>query len=124
MIIRLFHLITFPSAILATIFCDGILVDNPSFLQISWKHVKLLFVVLLWIYHFRCQQFVTQINQNQMHRKSSFFRVWNEGATLILFSVVFLVVLKNAINWIFGVIGLLSLFILLMIGYKWYKRVR
>ncbi|PJR03010.1 CopD family protein [Avrilella dinanensis] len=124
MIKRLWSIITFPSAILATIFGVGMLVENPSLLQMPWMHVKLLFVVLLWIYHFRCQQFVTQINQNQMHRKSSFFRVWNEGATLILFSVVFLVVLKNAINWIFGVIGLLSLFILLMIGYKWYKRVR
>lgn len=124
MINRLWSIITFPAAILATIFGISMLIENPSLLQMPWMHVKLLFVLLLWVYHFRCHQFVRQIMQNQMHKKSSFFRIWNEGATLILFSVVFLVVLKNAINWIFGVIGLLSLFILLMIGYKWYKRVR
>ena len=124
MISRLWQIITWPAAILSTFFGLGMLIENSSLLQMPWMHVKLLFVLLLWVYHFRCQRFVSQIKQSKMDRKSSFFRIWNEGATLILFSVVFLVVLKNAINWIFGVIGLLSLLILLMIGYKWYKRIR
>jgi putative membrane protein len=51
-------------------------------------------------------------------------RIWNEGATFILFSVVFLVILKNAFNWIFGVVGIIVLGILLMLGFKLYKNVR
>jgi putative membrane protein len=51
-------------------------------------------------------------------------RLWNEGATFILFAVVFLVILKSAINWIFGVIGILVLGVLLMLGFKIYKNVR
>ena len=51
-------------------------------------------------------------------------RLWNEGATLILFAVVFLVILKNAINWIYGVVGIMLFSILLMLGYKFYKKIR
>jgi putative membrane protein len=51
-------------------------------------------------------------------------RLWNEGATIILFAVVFLVILKNAINWVFGVIGIIVFSILIMLGYKLYKRIR
>jgi putative membrane protein len=51
-------------------------------------------------------------------------RLWNEGATIILFAVVFLVLLKNAINWIFGVIGIIVFSIVIMLGFKLYKRIR
>jgi putative membrane protein len=51
-------------------------------------------------------------------------RLWNEGATIILFAVIFLVLLKNAINWIFGVIGIIVFSIVIMLGFKLYKRIR
>jgi putative membrane protein len=51
-------------------------------------------------------------------------RLWNEGATIILFAVVFLVILKNAVNWIYGVVGILLFSILIMLGFKFYKRIR
>ncbi|MDR0227928.1 MAG: CopD family protein [Flavobacteriaceae bacterium] len=121
---RLWNIITWPAAILATSFGIAMLVSNPALLQLPWMHVKLLFVVLLIIYHLKCHQFVKQINQGTMNKTSSFFRIWNEGATLILFSVVFLVILKSTFNWIFGVIGLVGLSVLLMMGIKLYKKIR
>ena len=51
-------------------------------------------------------------------------RIWNEGATFILFAVVFLVVLRSALDWVFGVVGLIVLGILIMLGYKFYKNIR
>jgi putative membrane protein len=51
-------------------------------------------------------------------------RLWNELATVLLFAIVFLVVLKSALNWIFGVVGLVSLAVILMIAVKIYKRYR
>jgi len=38
--------------------------------------------------------------------------------------VVFLVILKNAINWIYGTIGLILFAIIIMLGFKLYKRIR
>jgi putative membrane protein len=51
-------------------------------------------------------------------------RIWNEGATFILFAVVFLIVLKSALDWVFGVVGLIVLGILMMLGFKIYKNIR
>ncbi len=121
---RLWYIITYPSAILATVFAIVLLIMNPALLQMGWMHIKLFFVVLLWLYHLKCHQLFLQLQQNITKYSSGFYRVWNEVATLILFSVIFLVILKNSFNWIFGIIGLFGLSILLMLGIKFYKKIR
>lgn len=121
---RLWFIITFPAAVLATVFGIGMLLENPDLLQLPWMHVKLAFVLVLWWYHFKCHTFVKQIEAGKLGKTGSFFRIWNEGATLILFSVVFLVILKSAINWVFGVAGIFILAMLLTLGFKYYKKVR
>ena len=65
-----------------------------------------------------------QLQNDQFKHTSNFMRLWNEGATLILFAVVFLVILKNAFNWIYGVIGIFVFSITIMLGFKFYKRIR
>ena len=121
---RLWYIITWPSAILATLFAVWLLVLMPSWLEFGWMHVKLAFVFLLFIYHLKTHQYFIQLQNDVVKKSSSFMRLWNEGATFILFAVVFLVILKNSINWIFGLISIIILGILLMLGFKLYKRIR
>jgi putative membrane protein len=121
---RLWTIITWPSAILATIFAIWLLILRPFYLEEPWMHVKLAFVFLLFIYHLKSHQFYKQLQNDIVKKSSNFMRIWNEGATFILFAVVFLVILKNAFNWIFGVVGIIVLGILLMLGFKLYKNVR
>lgn len=121
---RLWYIITWPSAILASIFAFWLLYLIPTWLTQDWMLVKLGFVVLLYLYHFKCHLIFKQLQKNEVKKSSNFFRLWNEGATIILFAVVFLVILKNAVNWIFGVIGIIAFSLLLMIGFKFYKRIR
>ncbi len=121
---RLWYIITWPSAILAILFAIWLLIIMPAWLQMPWMHVKLGFVFLLIIYQIKCQ-FIYKDLQNEVFKYSSnFMRLWNEGATIILFAVVFLVVLKNAFNWIYGVIGIFLFSIIIMLGFKFYKRIR
>lgn len=124
---RLWYIITWPSAILASIFAFWMLFFTDlgkAWLQMPWMHVKLAFVFLLYIYHLKCHKIFRQLQNDEVRHTSNFMRIWNEGATLILFSVVFLVILKNAFNWIYGVIGIVVFSILLMLGVKFYKRIR
>uniref|UniRef100_UPI00404B3861 CopD family protein n=1 Tax=Gelidibacter sp. TaxID=2018083 RepID=UPI00404B3861 len=121
---RLWFIITWPSAILATVFAIWLLILQPFWLQQGWMHVKLAFVVLLIIYHLKTNQYFNQLQRDEVKKTSNFMRLWNEGATFILFAVVFLVILKNAISWIFGVVGIIVLGILLMLGFKIYKNIR
>ncbi|NHN25650.1 CopD family protein [Flavobacterium jejuense] len=124
---RLWYIITWPSAILASIFAYWMLFFTESgkfWLTQPWMHVKLAFVLLLYIYHGKCHQIFKQLQRNEVRNSSNFFRIWNEGATIILFAIVFLVILKSAINWIYGVVGIFVFSILIMLGFKLYKRIR
>ena len=124
---RLWYIITWPSAILASFFAYWMLFFTPigqAWLQMPWMHVKLGFVGLLYLYHWKCHLIFKQLQKNEVKKTAAFFRIWNEGATIILFSVVFLVILKSAINWVFGVIGLIGFSVLLMLGYRLYKKIR
>ncbi|NAY91507.1 CopD family protein [Muricauda sp. JGD-17] len=121
---RLWYIITWPSAILCTLFAIWLMVLMPAWLYQAWMQVKLAFIVLLFIYHFKCHQMFKQLQRDEVKYSSHFMRIWNEVATLVLFAVIFLVVLKNAFNWIYGVVGIFVLAILLMLGIRLYKRIR
>lgn len=121
---RLWYIITWPSAILCTLFAIWLLILQPVLLQQPWMHVKLAFVGLLIIYHLRSHFIFLQLQADKIKYTSNYMRIWNEVATLVLFAIIFLVILKNALNWIYGVIGIIILGFLLMLGIKIYKRFR
>jgi putative membrane protein len=121
---RLWYIITWPSAVLASIFAISLLYISPSFLEMPWMHVKLGFVFALYLYHWKCQIIFNELQKDEVKYTNNWMRLWNEGATIILFAVVFLVILKNAVNWIYGVIGIFLFSILIMLGFKFYKKIR
>lgn len=121
---RLWFIITWPSAILCICFALLLLVIYPIWLQQPWMHVKLGFVVLLVAYHIKNHLIFKKLQHDTVRYTTQYMRIWNELATLILFAIIFLVVLKDAFNWVYGIIGLISLGILLMFGIKVYKRLR
>ena len=121
---RLWYIITWPSAILATLFAVWLLVLYPGFLQQPWMQVKLGFVVLLFAYHIKTHFIFKNLQRDVITWTSTQMRLWNEISTLILFAVVFLVILKNAVNWIYGVVGIFVLAGALMLGIKLYKQIR
>ncbi|MCK8523191.1 CopD family protein [Aquimarina sp. D1M17] len=121
---RLWFIISWPSAILATLFAIWLLILMPAWLQQPWMHVKLGFVILLFAYHLKCHQIYKQLQNDVIKWSSNQMRIWNEGSTIILFSVIFLVIVKDAVNWVYGVIGIVLLSVLLMLGIRLYKRIR
>ena len=121
---RLWLIITWPSMVLAVLFAIWLMALRPFYLSEPWIQVKLGFVVLLIIYHLKCHTIYKQLQANVIKYSSNFMRLFNEGATIILFSVVFLVILRNAVNWIYGVIGIILFSVLIMLGYKFYKKMR
>lgn len=81
-------------------------------------------MVALYVYHFACHRIYSQLQKNEVKYSSFKLRIWNEVATILLFAIVFLVVLKNEIGWFWGILGLIVFSILLMIGIKIYKKNR
>jgi putative membrane protein len=121
---RLWFIITWPSLVLTFIFGFWMIYLNPSLLSIGWMQVKLVFIGILVIYHLINHQLYLKMKQDSLHWSSSKMRIWNEVATVVLFAVVFLAILKNTIGWVFGVFGLIGLGLFLMVGIKAYKNYR
>ncbi len=121
---RLWYGITWPSFILTAILGPTLLYLNPGLLQLSYIHIKLAFVLGLFIYHFICHSFFLKLQREECSKTGNFFRIWNEVATLFLVAIVFIIVMKNQVNWIYGTLGFIAFGILLMVSIKIYKSIR
>lgn len=121
---RLWTIITWPSAILTLIFGTWVLFYRWGYLEQGFMQAKLGFVLLLYIYHIFCHKLFKELQNGRTRWTSTQLRLWNEASTLLLFAIVFLIVLKNTLSMAWGILGLVSLAISLMIGIKLYKKFR
>jgi len=122
---RLWWIITTPAMVLTVVFGTIMILDQPGYyLSQPWMHLKLGFVVFLLIYHFFSQRMMFQCQQRTIKWTSGKLRLWNEVATLLLVAIVFLVIMKNTLNWIYGTLGFFGVAILLMVGIQIYKKLR
>jgi len=121
---RLWYIIGWPSMILNLIFGIGMLIKNPGFLSLPFMHVKLGLVTLLVIYHFYCQRLLSRLQHNDLPMGTMGFRILNEVATLLLIAIVFVIVLRDSISWLYGILGIMGVALLMMVAIKLYKKAR
>jgi putative membrane protein len=123
---RLWYIITWPAAILAIVFGIWMLVLEPAYLKLPWMHLKLSFVFGLLLYQIKCDHILRQLQNDVIKWTSTQLRMWNEIATLFLFSIVFIVVVGKVSldDWYWGVVGLVIFGVLMMVIVKMYKKSR
>ena len=64
------------------------------------------------------------LQRDKYSYSSEFFRFWNEGATLLLFAIIFLAILKDSFQFFYLLAGLICLALILVISIKLYKKIR
>ncbi len=122
MIPRLLFGITLPSAILTLVF--GLTLVS-YYIQIpTWLWIKFSILIPLFAYHASLHYIYKLQKKGDFRYSSNQLRVWNEVATLFLFAIVFLAVVKNGLSMLYGVLGVIALAIVLMIAIRIYKRLR
>ena len=121
---RLWYIITWPSAVITLILGGGMIWQYPGMLQLPFMHIKLTFVVLLYVYQLLCHKLYLQLQNDIGKYNSTQLRIWNEVATLILISIVFIIVLKHELNWVKGTLGFVLVVASLTIGISIYKKLR
>ncbi len=121
---RLWYIITWPSAVLTLIFGFWVLTYRLGYLQQEFMQAKLIFVALLYVYHGYSQVLFSRLQRGEARWTSTQMRLWNEVSTLLLFAIVFLIVLKNTLSMLWGMLGLVGLFVVLLIAIKVYKKYR
>ena len=92
---KLFFYIMTPAMILSWIF-GVILIHSIGFQQIgqTWMILKIIFVVILTLYHLYLGRILAQFKIDQNVHSHKFFRLINEIPTLLLILIVFVVIFK------------------------------
>jgi putative membrane protein len=121
---RLYGIITTPAMVLTWLTAGAMLWLQPGLLGESWLRAKLVLVLLLSAYHGMCKQQMRELATGSTSRSGEFFRLFNEGPTLILVLVSVLVVLKTEVG--LGQLGYVLAGVLLSIyvGFKAYAGYR
>jgi putative membrane protein len=95
---RLWNIITVPAFVLMSILGLVLVFINPILLKMPWFHLKLTFLLGLFVYHYWCWKKVLEIKnlQNGKLKTANIkLRQANEIATFLLFLIVFTVILKT-----------------------------
>ena len=121
---RLWYIIGWPAAILTLGFGISMLVVNPSWLKQPWMHMKLGMLSVLVLYHLQNQRILGKLQKDQRPMSSTALRLWNEVATILLIAIVFVAVLRDALSWIWGVLGILLMAGALTVAVFLYKKRR
>ena len=92
---KLFFYIMTPAMILSWLF-GLLLIHEIGFEQLGqiWMILKLVFVVLLTIYHFYLGSILNQFKLNLNEHSHKFFRYINEIPTILLILIIFVVIFK------------------------------
>ena len=126
---RLWYGITWPSAVLTLILGPWVMFNagwiNLLFSEAGrWLLIKIVFVLLLYIYHFTLHRIYIQQSKGLFKYTSQQLRIWNEVATIFLIAIVMLATVKQTISFVWGLIGMVALVIVLMSAIKIYKTIR
>ncbi|MFT3748403.1 MAG: CopD family protein [Agriterribacter sp.] len=126
---RLWFGITWPSAILTLILGLTVMVMSGYHKLLlqpegSWLLVKLIFVLFLYLYFLIEHRIFLQQSKGVFRYTSQQLRIWNEIATIFLVAIVMLVVVKQNMSAVWGLVGLILFIIVLMSAIKIYKLLR
>jgi putative membrane protein len=86
--------------------------------------MKLAVVVLLYGYHFSLQYLMNRFKKGIVRYSSQQLRMWNEVPTLFLIAIVFIIVVRDGISIVWGIVGLLIVTLAILTGIKLYKKFR
>ena len=92
---KLYFYIMTPAMSLSWLF-GLLLIHSVGFEQLgqTWMVLKIVFVLLLTLYHFYLCKILNQFNINQNKRSHKFYRYINEIPTILLILIVFVVIFK------------------------------
>jgi putative membrane protein len=126
---RLWYGITWPSAILTLIFGPWVMFNegwDKLLLQPNgrWLLIKLVFVLLLYIYFISLHRIFKQQVNGIFKHTSQQLRLYNEVATVFLVAIVMLATVKDSLSFVWGLIILAGFIVVLISAVKIYKAIR
>jgi len=123
---RLHNIICTPAMALTWILGITMMVHNGGeWLKVNtWLHSKMIFVLILTIYHERNRKIIKKLHQGIKTMSSESFRLYNEVPTLLLLIIILLAICKNMLNIGYALLGILIFAVIMFLFMKVYKSIR
>ena len=120
---RLWNIITVPAFVIMTVCGITMLIVNSSLLQTPWFHLKMTFLLGLFLYHYWAWKRILEIKKldgKDLPMSNLNLRQFNEIATFLLFLIVITAILKSAVidYWWQLIAGFLVLVLLIVTTVK------
>ena len=90
---KLYYYIGYPAMVASLVSGVLLILSFDSIFKSGWFHAKLLFVALLFLFHFTCG-FYRKKMLSSRYKSERFFRIFNELPTLLMIAIVILAVTK------------------------------
>lgn len=95
---KLYYYIMTPAAIATLIFGLALWLPRYSFYSHDmWLHIKLMCVLLLYVFHFYCGYLVYCFKWDKNRHTERFYRYLNELPTLMLLIIIVMVIVKPSL---------------------------
>jgi len=92
---RLFYIITTPAGVISTVLGCIVLFDRADFyFSQPWMWVKLIFALIVWIYHLYCGVCLTSIAHGKRLHSPKFYRSLHQIPVISMVIIVIMAVVK------------------------------
>jgi putative membrane protein len=91
---RLLRAIMNPAMILVFVLGAALIVENPDYMKQGWLHAKLALVLVMAGIHGMLSKYRKDFANDRNVHSARFYRILNEGPTLLLIGIVILAVVQ------------------------------
>jgi putative membrane protein len=90
---RLFIMMSIGAALTA-LFGTNLLISNPALLEQGWFRSKLLILIAMFVYHYRCWRWIQTLDDRAQPGSTRWLRWFNEIPVVFLLVIICLAVIK------------------------------
>ena len=104
---RALYYLNSPALLVVIVMGIWMLVEQPGLLKQPFMHAKLGVVALLIGYHAIIHRIYARLKKVEALWSALQLQLFAQGATLLLFALIVLVLMRDRLSWVWGVLGLL-----------------
>ncbi|HNR53654.1 MAG TPA: CopD family protein [Flavobacteriales bacterium] len=104
---RALYYTNWPALIAFLIMGGWVLYLRPALLKEPFMHILMGYMALVFAYHLSVHRLQRRLQRGEVKWSAWLIGLWGQGATLLLFILIVLLIFRDHMGWIWGSAGLL-----------------
>lgn len=106
---RALYYLIWPSLVAVVATGCWLIIQRPGILKQPFMQVGLGLVAMLVGYHLLVQRVYGRLKRGELHWSALQLQLWAQGATILLFAVILVALMRDRLTWVWGSLGLVVL---------------